>query len=113
MVDIWQGLSLGKNGKIQFLSESPEIIGKRCYIRPEKVFFEKKQTQKGPLNRLQGTLTGMNFFGSYTRYEIKLADSTFFKLSLQNRKEKQRRYSIGDSVSVLFAVSDVLQFDEN
>ena len=105
--------SLGKNGKIQFLSSSPETIGKRCYIRPEKVFFDIGQAQKNPLNSLQGTLTGIDFFGSFTRYEIKLRDGTFFKLSLQHRKEKQLQQFIGDSVRVLFAVSDVFQIDEN
>ena len=105
--------SLGKNGKIQFLSRSSEIIRKRCYIRPEKVFFDIGQTQKEPLNRLQGTLTGVDFFGSYTRYQIKLADSTFFKLFLQHRKEKQPQHSIGDSVRILFAASDVFQIHEN
>ena len=104
--------SLGKNGKIQFLSSSPETIGKRCYIRPEKVFFDIGQMQKKPLNCLQGTLTDIEFFGSYTRYQIKLEDGTFFKLSLQHRKEKQRQQFIGDAVRVLFAVSDVFQIHE-
>ena len=105
--------SLGKNGKIQFFSSSPETIGKRCYIRPEKVFFDIGQAQKKPLNSLQGTLTGIDFFGSYTRYEIKLADGTFFKISLQHRKEKQLKQFIGDSVRVLFSVSDVFQIHES
>lgn len=105
--------SLGKNGKIQFLSESRDNIGKRCYIRPEKVFFDLGQAQKETFNHLEGTLTGMDFFGSYTRYQIKLADGTYFKLSLQHRKEKQPQHSIGDSVRVLFSVSDVFQIHEN
>ena len=71
------------------------------------------QTQKKPLNRLQGTLTGIEFFGSYTRYQIKLADGTFFKIFIQHRKEKQLQQFIGDSVCVLFAISDVFQIYEN
>jgi len=105
-------LSLGKNGKIQFISSTNESVDKRCYVRPEKIFFDLGQEQKEPVNSLEGTLVSIDFFGSYTRYQIQLADGTFFKLSLHHRKVKPP-HSIGDSVRVLFAVSDVFQIIEN
>ena len=68
--------------------------------------------QKEPVNSLEGTLVGRDFFGSYTRYHIQLTDGTFFKLSLHHRKAKQHKHVIGDSVRVLFAISDVFQIHE-
>lgn len=106
-------LSLGENGKIQFISHSMEVVNQRYYVRPEKIFFDSGQEQKEPVNSLEGTLVRIDFFGSYTRYQVQLADGTFFKLSLHHRKAKQHKHSIGDSVRVLFAVSDVFQINEN
>ena len=106
-------LSMGENGKIQFISHSAEIVNQRYYVRPEKIFFDSGQEQKEPVNSLEGTLVRIDFFGSYTQYQVQLADSTFFKLSLHHRKAKQHKHSIGDSVRVLFAVSDVFQINEN
>ncbi|MBT5472517.1 MAG: ABC transporter ATP-binding protein [Nitrospina sp.] len=106
-------LSLGDNGKIQFVSKSTDTKEQRCYVRPEKVYFDSGQEQKDPVNSLEGTLISMDFFGNYTRYQIKLKDGTHFKISLQHRKSKQHQYSIGESVRVLFAVSDVFQINEN
>ena len=76
------------------------------------MFFDIGKEQKQPINRLEGTLIRMDFFGSYTRYQIQLADGTFFKLSLHQRKAKQHKHFIGDSVRVLFAISDVFQIHE-
>ncbi len=105
-------ISLGENGKIQLLSEVDKIKTNRCYVRPEKIFFDIGKEQKEPVNSLEGTLVGRDFFGSYTRYQIQLTDGTFFKLSLHHRKAKQHKHVIGDSVRVLFAISDVFQIHE-
>ena len=80
---------------------------------PEKIFFDTGKEQKEPVNSLEGTLVGIDFFGSYTRYQIQLTDGTFFKLSLHHRKPKQHKHFIGDSVRVLFPISDVFQIHEN
>ena len=105
-------ISLGENGKIQLLSEVDKIKTNRCYVRPEKIFFDIGKEQKEPVNSLEGTLVGRDFFGSYTRYQIQLTDGTLFKLSLHHRKAKQHKHVIGDSVRVLFAISDVFQIHE-
>ena len=102
-------ISLGENGKIQLLSESHEIKNNRCYVRPEKICFDTGKEQKEPVNSLEGTLVSIDFFGSYTRYQIQLTDGTLFKLSLHHRKPKQHKHFIGDSVRVLFPISDVFQ----
>lgn len=106
-------LSLGESGKIQFKSSSHETENQRCYVRPEKIFFDSGQEQKEPVNSLEGTLVSIDFFGSYTRYQIQIADGSLIKLSLHHRKFAQNKHSIGDSVRVLFAVSDVFQIHEN
>ena len=105
-------ISLGENGKIQLLSESHEIKNNRCYVRPEKICFDTGKEQKEPVNILEGTLVSIDFFGSYTRYQIQLTDGTLFKLSLHHRKSKQHKHFIGDSVRVLFLISDVFQIYE-
>ena len=79
---------------------------------PEKIFFDVGKEQKKPINSLEGTLVEIDFFGIYTRYKIQLTDGAFFKLSLHHRKAKQHKHLIGDSVRVLFAISDVFQIHE-
>lgn len=106
-------LSLGKNGKVEFISKTDESIEQRCYVRPEKIFFDFSQEHKEPMNHLQGTLINIDFFGSHTRYQIELADGSIFKASLHHRKMVQPGISTGDRVRVLFAVSDVFQINEN
>ncbi|MEK9627767.1 MAG: ABC transporter ATP-binding protein [Nitrospinota bacterium] len=106
-------LSLGENGKIQFLGTTSETKNQQCYIRPEKIFFDWGNQQKEPVNSLQGTLVNADYFGNYTRFKIKLADGKILKLSPQHRKIKQPQHAIGDSVRVLFSVNDVFQINEN
>jgi putrescine transport system ATP-binding protein len=106
-------LSLGKSGKIQFIAGADEIKEKRCYVRPEKIFFDSAQEHKEPMNSLQGVLFSIDFLGSHTRYQIELADGSIFKVSLHHRKTVQHKISTGDQVRVLFAVSDVFQINEN
>ncbi len=108
-------LSLGQNGKIQYISEGSNVETQptRCYIRPEKIFFDPGQEQPEAVNCLEGILINLDFFGSYTLYQIKLPDGTLFKLSLHHRKTKQHKHSIGDPVRVRFAASDVFQIYEN
>ncbi len=105
-------MSFGENWKIQLLSGTDKIKTNRCYIRPEKIFFDVGKEQKKPINSLEGTLVEIDFFGIYTRYKIQLTDGAFFKLSLHHRKAKQHKHFIGDSVRVLFAISDVFQIHE-
>lgn len=112
-------LSLGENGRIHFISggtESKESMkGKdqRCYVRPEKIFFDSGQEPNEAVNHLEGTLVSIDYFGSHTRYQIELVDGSIFKVSLHHRKSTQHKNSIGDQVRVLFAVSDVFQINEN
>jgi ABC-type Fe3+/spermidine/putrescine transport system ATPase subunit len=106
-------LSLGKNGKVQFIAGSNKNNAQRCYVRPEKIFFDSNQEYTEPMNRLEGILISKIFFGSHTRYQIELADGSVFKVSLHHRKALQHQISIGNQVSVLFAVSDVFQINEN
>lgn len=106
-------LSLGENGKIQFMGSTRETKNQQCYIRPEKIFFDWGNQQKEPVNSLQGTLVNADYFGNYTRFKIKLADGKILKLSPQHRKIKQPQHAIGDSVRVLFSVNDVFQINEN
>jgi len=105
-------LSLGKNGKIQFIAGSNENNEQRCYVRPEKIFFDSNQEHTEPMNLLEGVLISKDFFGSHTRYQIELADGSVFKVSLHHRKALQHKVSIGNHVRVLFAISDVFQINE-
>jgi putrescine transport system ATP-binding protein len=106
-------LSLGKNGKVQFIAGSNENNEQLCYVRPEKIFFDSNQEYTEPMNRLEGVLISKDFFGSYTRYQIELADGSIFKVSLHHRKALQHQISTGNQVRVIFAVSDVFQINEN
>ncbi|MBC8283415.1 MAG: ABC transporter ATP-binding protein [Nitrospinae bacterium] len=106
-------LSLGENGKVQFLSNANPSLNQQCYIRPEKIFFDSGQEKNRTVNRLEGTIVSSDFFGSHTRYQIKLADGSYLKLSLHHREPNQNNYAIGESVRVLFKISDVFQINEN
>ena len=109
-------VSLGFAGNIQCVSgiqklENQDII---CYVRPEKIFFDTGQAQTELVNILQGTLRDIHFFGSHSQYHLELPDGQVLTLSAQHRKNYRHKYSIGDSVRVLFAVSDVfLQVNED
>ena len=109
-------VSLGFAGNIQCVSgiqklENQDII---CYVRPEKIFFDTGQSQTELVNILQGTLRDIHFFGSHSQYHLELPDGQVLTLSTQHRKNYRHKYSIGDSVRVLFAVSDVfLQVNED
>lgn len=109
-------VSLGFAGNIQCVSgiqklENQDII---CYVRPEKIFFDTGQAQTELVNILQGTLRDIHFFGSHSQYHLELPDGQVLTLSTQHRKNYRHKYSIGDSVRVLFAVSDVfLQVNED
>jgi ABC-type Fe3+/spermidine/putrescine transport system ATPase subunit len=105
-------LSLGKNGKVQFIAGSNENNEQQCYIRPEKIFFDTNQQHTVPMNSLEGVLISKDFFGSHTRYQIELADGCVFKVSLHHRKALQHKISTGNQVRILFAVSDVFQINE-
>ena len=105
-------LSLGVNGKIQFLSKENKSQKQKCYIRPEKLFFDSGQELNNEINNLEGTIVGSNFFGSHTRYQVQLADGSYLKLSIHQRKTTENKYTNGDSVKILFAVSDVFQINE-
>ena len=102
-------LSLGPAGNIQCLSESPELENQNitCYVRPEKLFFDTGRPQTQPVNILQGTLHSIQFFGSHSRYQLELPGGQMLTLLPQHRKSGSPQFSIGDSVRVLFAVSDV------
>ena len=102
-------VSLGAAGNIQCVSEIPGLENQNiiCYVRPEKVFFDTGRPQTKPVNILQATLRGIQFFGSHSRYQLELSGGQLLTLSIQHRKTYSPKYSIGDSVRVLFAVSDV------
>jgi len=105
-------LSLGVNGRIRFLSKTNGPQKQKCYIRPEKLFFDCGQELSSDLNRLEGTIVNSDFFGSHTRYQVKLADGSYLKLSMHHRKTTKNKYANGESVSILFAISDVFQINE-
>lgn len=100
-------VSLGAAGNIQYISEIPGPENQTCYIRPEKIFFDTGRPQTEPVNILQGTLRNIRFFGSHSRYQLELAGGQSLTVSSQHRKSRSPHHSIGDSVRVLFAVSDV------
>ncbi len=102
-------VSLGAAGSIQCVSEANGLENQNitCYVRPEKLFFDTGRPQTEPTNILQGTLRGINFFGSHSRYQLELSGGKMLTLSIQHRKAHSPQHSIGDSVRVLFAVSDV------
>jgi ABC-type Fe3+/spermidine/putrescine transport system ATPase subunit len=102
-------VSLGDVGSIQCVSETPgsENQNITCYVRPEKLFFDTGRPQPEPTNTLQGNLRGIHFFGSHSRYQLELSDGQMLILSMQHRKKHNPQYSIGNSVRVLFAASDV------
>ncbi len=100
-------VSLGAAGSIQVISELRENQQVTCYVRPEKIFFDPGRPQAEPANTLSGTLHDIQFFGSYTRYHIELSSGQILSLSSQHRKIPNPQYSIGDSVRVIFAVSNV------
>jgi putrescine transport system ATP-binding protein len=102
-------VSLGSAGNIQCVSDISgfENQSVTCYVRPEKIFFDIGRPQTEPTNILQGTLTDIQFFGSYSRYQIELANGQVLTLSIQHRKPHSPQHSIGESVRVLFAVSNV------
>jgi ABC-type Fe3+/spermidine/putrescine transport system ATPase subunit len=106
-------LSLDKNGKVQFIAGSNENNEQRCYVRPEKIFFDSNQEHREPMNRLEGVLISKDFFGNHTRYQVELADGSVFKVSMHHRKALQHKFSKGNHVRVLFAISDVFQINEN
>ncbi len=106
-------LSLGKSGKVQFIAGTNENKEQRCYVRPEKIFFDSDQEHKEPMNCLQGKLVSIDFFGNHTRYQVELADGFLLKVSLHHRKTAHYKFSTGDQVRVLFAVADVFQINEN
>ena len=90
-----------------------------------KIFIENKDTfivfgtggsnlgAKALINILQGTLRDIQFFGSHTRYRVQLPGGQSLTLSSQHRKTRSPQYSIGDTVRVLFAVSDVFTTRQN
>lgn len=102
-------VSLGSAGNIQCVAdisqlENPNVT---CYVRPEKLFFDTGRPQSEPVNILQGTLRGIQFFGSHTRYQLELLGGQVLTVSSQHRKTSSPQYSIGDPVRVLFEVSNV------
>jgi ABC-type Fe3+/spermidine/putrescine transport system ATPase subunit len=102
-------VSLGAAGSIQCVTEvrGPENQNITCYVRPEKLFFDTGRTQTEPTNVLQGTLRGVHFFGSHSRYQLELSGGQMLTLSIQNRKTHSSQHSIGELVRILFAVSDI------
>ena len=107
--DSFTTISLGTAGNIQVpenISES-ENQSTICYVRPEKMFFDLGRVQASATNVLQGTLRSSQFFGSHTRYKVELANGQTVSLSSQHRKFLSPKHAIGDSVQILFAVTDV------
>ena len=100
-------ISLGPAGNIQCISDIEQQKNITCYVRPEKLFFDTGRPQTEPTNILQGTLQGIQFFGSHTRYQVGLLNGQNLILSAQNRKSHSSQYAIGNSVKVLFAVSNI------
>ena len=102
-------VSLGTAGSIQYVTEIhvPENQNTTCYIRPEKLYFDTGRPQTESTNILKGTLREIHFFGSHSHYQLELSCGKMLTLSTQHRKTYSPQYSIGDSVRVLFAVSDV------
>ncbi|MBC8288312.1 MAG: ABC transporter ATP-binding protein [Nitrospinae bacterium] len=102
-------VSLGPGGNIQCISEVSGLENQNitCYVRPEKLFFDTGRPQTEPVNILQATLRGIQFFGSHSRYQLELSGGQMLTLAIQHRKTHSPKYSPGDSVRVLFAVSDV------
>jgi len=102
-------VSLGTAGSIQCVTEVrvPKNQNTTCYVRPEKIYFDTGRPQTESTNILKGTLREIHFFGSHSHYQLELSGGKMLTLSIQHRKTHSPQYSIGDSVRVLFAVSDV------
>jgi ABC-type Fe3+/spermidine/putrescine transport system ATPase subunit len=102
-------ISLGFAENIQCVSDVPKSYGQNiiCYVRPEKIYFDTDKSQTDLVNTLQGTLRDIHFFGNHSRYQLELSSGQMLTLSIQHRNTYKHKYSIGDSVRVLFAVSDV------
>ena len=108
-------ISLGPAGSIQCVSKisGRENQNVTCYVRPEKLFFEQHRSQTEPVNTLRGTLRDIHFFGSHTRYRVQLPGGQTLTLSSQQRKTRSPQYSIGETVRVLFAITDTFIPTEN
>ncbi|MEO2044615.1 MAG: ABC transporter ATP-binding protein, partial [Nitrospinaceae bacterium] len=100
-------VSLGLAGNIQCVSKIEQQKNITCYVRPEKIFFDTGQPQTDPTNILEGTLKSIQFFGSHIRYNVELLNGQNLILSAQNCKMHSSQYAIGNSVKVVFSVSDV------
>ena len=71
------------------------LKGKNAISDQKKYFFDSGQELTSEINWLEGTIVNGDFFGSHTRYQIKLADGSHLKLSIHHRKTTKNRYANG------------------
>ncbi len=83
------------------------------FVRPEKTYFGSKPNHgEGKWNRLTGVLEGKSFFGTYTRYQIKIGNGeTIHVLRTSENELHEPSFSLGESASVWFDPSEVHLFE--
>ncbi len=101
-------ITLGPAGNIQCSSENSSLENREvtCYVRPEKIFFDTDGPQTEPVNILQGTLRKIQFFGSYTRYQLELSGGQTLTIASQHQNTGSPQYSVGDSVRIMFGTAN-------
>lgn len=86
-------------------------------LRPEKICLSPTEpsTQDRELpaelghNQVQGRITGMGYFGSFTTYHVQIDERTTLKATLANAaRHEDRRLSVGDTVWAWWDGSDVV-----
>ena len=65
-------------------------------VRPEHANLTKPQTS----SQLRGTLANVVYFGTDTHYHVHLEEGNEFIVRLQNTRDKQGQFSVGDKVGV-------------
>ena len=103
-------LSLKEGRTLTALSSTPYSKGSTvlCTIRPERIDIRERESG-GDANRLDGTILQKLFFGNRIRYRVRLNNPHV--LNVQMTPSEVATWEKGDSVSVLFAESDVHLFN--
>ena len=86
-------------------------------LRPEKICLspseptlqERELAAEIGYNQVQGRITGVGYFGSFTTYHVHIDDRTTLKATLANAaRHEDRRLTVGDTVWAWWDGSDVV-----
>ena len=69
-------------------------------LRPEKIAAD---APPGAPNRLAGRVRSMSYRGEASTYEVELAGGKIVRVTLPNATRQQRRFAVGDAVTLAFA----------